>query len=290
MAPPVRVSQSWRGAPAVAPETKRPGGVALVDHDGVLGQRGPDRGGQGLRRASRSVERDARCGHPAGPRRGTQRVGQRREGRRASSRGPQGVDRAAGGDQVARLAGIGEEGHRRAASTSTRCGPVELGLGHLGEVGQALEGGEAGAPFEVGREGLAQHLGPGGGADALRRHGPAGAGPTRRTAPRWVAVGQDAGSVAITPGGRAPGPGTRGRGPPGTRRQVAPRDIGREDQGGDPAGRPQAAATASAASAPTSSGRPATRNQPETAPARASMSDSSGASSACGRWRGRRRC
>ena len=38
MAPPVRHSQSWGGAPAVAPGGEQARGVALVGHDGAFGQ------------------------------------------------------------------------------------------------------------------------------------------------------------------------------------------------------------------------------------------------------------
>ena len=46
MAPPVSVSQSCRGAPAVAAGDEESRRVAFVHHDGALGQRGAHRGAE----------------------------------------------------------------------------------------------------------------------------------------------------------------------------------------------------------------------------------------------------
>ena len=77
---------------------------------------------------------------------------------------------AADGDEVAGFAGIGEERHGRlGVNQNEMAHPLELGLRHLGQIGQAVHRRDSRAAFEVGREGLAQERGTGGPGHAAGR-------------------------------------------------------------------------------------------------------------------------
>ncbi len=190
------------------------------------------------------------------------------------------VHGAAGGDEVARLAGVGEEGHRRLGVDQDEVpDTVELGLGHLGQVGQPVHCRDARPALEVGGEGLAQERG----ARSSLRPGSRRAGrrPAARSPPRSNAARSpprralatssivSAGTTVARPRGRG------GQGPVLDSDQDA--SAGRTRVATHPGG-PSAAATASAASAATSSARAVERYQPETGPAMEAMSDCSGAS------------
>ncbi len=76
------------------------------------------------------------------------------------------MDLAAFGDELAGFAGVGEEGDRGfGADEDEVLGFAELPLSLLGEVAEAVDGGEGGAAFEAGGEGLDEELGVGGGGD-----------------------------------------------------------------------------------------------------------------------------
>ena len=125
IAPPVSCSQSCGGAARPSPRDHvHAVGVRLVADDRPLGQRRRDRGrerGAGERRRSgASGPRRRRRPAPSAP----TLVGELRPARRPASSRPVGqhVDLAALGDEVARLAGIGEERHRRAWRRRARGG------------------------------------------------------------------------------------------------------------------------------------------------------------------------
>ena len=162
IAPPVSVSQSWRGRAGSRPGDEESRRVSLVHHDGPFGQHGPHGVGEGLgrERARRPLGPPGRGGR-AGVGRRTDSVGQRRQGARGVLAGPdEGVHRAAGRHQVARLAGVGEEGDRGGSVDQDQVpDAVELRLGHFGQVGQPVDGRDARPTFQVGRECLAQQEG-----------------------------------------------------------------------------------------------------------------------------------
>ena len=217
MAPPVSVSQSWRGAPAVAAGTKRPEVFPSSTTTAPSGSVAPTAAAI----VSAVMAPVGRSGRPDGAgtaavARRAQRLGQRLQGARGVLAGAgQRVHGASRRDQVARLVGVGEEGHRRLGVDQHEMpDPVELGLRHLGQVGQPVHRRDARAPLEVGREGLTQEKRP------RRRRHPAGrlqpVGPQRapaeqergalataqrlrhlrqwcRPAPRWTAPAAGAG-------------------------------------------------------------------------------------------------
>ncbi len=146
MAPPVSVSQSCRGAPAVAPGTNRPDVLPSSTTIAPSGRVAPTAA------ARDSAERGPagrlgpfrRC-RAAPVRRRAHRLGQRLQGAgRVLAGTGQRVHGAARRDQVARLVRVGEEGHRGLGVHQDQVAhAVELGLGHLGQVGQPLHGGDA---------------------------------------------------------------------------------------------------------------------------------------------------
>ena len=150
---------------------EQPRGVALVHHDGVLGQRRADGRGQSLRRqgSRRSL---GSCGQS---RRGavggrTEQLGQGLE--RAGCVLPgthQGVHGAPRGHQVAGLARVGEEGDGGLGLDQDEVlHPGQLGLGELGQIPQPVDGRDPGSPFQIGRKGLGQQRGAAGAADPAR--------------------------------------------------------------------------------------------------------------------------
>ena len=286
MAPPVRVSQSWGGQPAVWPgseearrccprrTTMAPSGSSGAD--GLATAVGGERARSGSSGRDRPRRVAASAGAPtasasaaSAPAASLARLGEH-------------VHRAAVGHQVAGLV----RGRRRTTPApwrrpATRCSqPVELHRGELGQVGEALDGGTARAALEAGGEGLGQQLGAGGVGDAAgvdRARSARQARPPTNSGgglvgPQDVGDGVDRGRRRRPrrPAGATGGAGVGALGP-ATRR---PAGSGWRPA---PAG-PMAAATASAASAATSSTGPRSRIQPDTLRATVSMSDSSGAS------------
>ena len=116
---------------------------------------------------------------------------------------------------------------------------VELGLCHLGQVGQAVHRRDARAPLEVGREGLTQEKG-------LRRHRhPAGrlqpVGPQRAPAQQersTLATPQRLGHL-VNGVGRHHGGAPSWPGRAGTRGRLRPGRVSRQDQRGHAARRPE---------------------------------------------------
>ena len=178
MAPPVRVSQSCRGAPAVAPAMNRPDVLPSSTTIVPSGRVAPTAA------ARDSAERPpvGRPGRPGGAgtdpvRRCAHGLGQSlQSARRVLAGTGQRVDGAARRHKVARLAGVREEGHRGLGVHQDEVAhAVELGLGHLGQVRQPLHGRDARPPFQVGRERLTQQCGTRRGGDAAGGVQPVGA-------------------------------------------------------------------------------------------------------------------
>ncbi len=221
------------------------------------------------------------CGRDAaatgGNRPGRQLVGQR--GQRVGRAAVLGehVHLAAGRHQVAGHARVGEEGHRRlGAGQHQMLGAVELGRGGLGEVGEPVDGGDAGAALQPRRECLAQQ--PGARLPAAIRAAAASPGPRVASPPTMITVGSPDRSTSSTSGASSGSA-------PGRLARHAEAGWAPSDQDAS-AGRisveicepDRLAAMASAASERDVGAAPVRRTHPETVPASASMSDSSGAS------------
>ena len=155
-----------------------------------------------------------------GPIAAADRVGERLEGGRdVVADAGQDVHVAAVRDEVARPVGIGEERHRRPGAGDDEVPQLgQLGDGELGQVGEPFDRRQPGAPFEVGRERLAEQAGVGGLGRPGRGSQPAG---SQR-------------ATAEEEGGRLTGPQGPGRGLDRVRRGGRP---GRPWAGGDRSGR-----------------------------------------------------
>ena len=255
MAPPVRVSQSWRGrrrwrrrrtARRCCPRRRRwrPRAAgrrwrwrAPAASSGAGRPVGPGRRGEG----------DGRVG---GAELGDERV---EGGDRVVGAGGQHVDLAALGHEVAGLARVGEERDRRLGVDQHQVAEaVELHGGELGEVAEAVDGGQPGAALEAGGEGLAEQRragrrgDPAGGDQARLPH----ARPPRKSAafsPERRASATERTTAASTAVGAAGATGAAGVG------ALGPRHVGGQDQRGD---------AAAAASGPRPRPRPRRRRRP----------------------------
>ncbi len=260
MAPPVRVSQSWGGHPAVAPATNSPAVLPSSETMAPSGSSAPRAAAIDCARRAAPVGASGRAA--AGPGdvgRRAERVGQRRAGPPTGVVGAvaEHVDLAALGHEVAGLARVGEERHRRLGVDQDQVlQPVQLHLGELGQVAEPLDRGQPGAPARAG---------PGRSRTAAWRPSPAATRaaatspaspqrPGRRRAARPArrerrTSATTAATWSASTGGRRRGRDRRGR-------ARAPRTTTRRPAGSGwrpGPGRTMAAATASAASAATSS-------------------------------------
>ena len=222
MAPPVRQSQSWAGAPAVCPAAKRPEVLPSSETMAPSGSRAPtiwhtasavsgtggqlgadgglDGGGVGGRARPRRPARPARA------------PGRRRGPASTWTVQPSGTRSLA-------LLGVGEERHRRLGVDEDQVAEaVELHGGELGQVGEPVDRHAAGAALEAGRERLGEELGAGGVGDAAgvdEGVGPAGpaadeqARPARRPGGSRPARRPRRGSTGV--GGGRRGGGRRAR-------------------------------------------------------------------------------
>ncbi len=299
MAPPVQREPVVAGCAGGEAGREQAGGLALVGDDGArraAARRGP---GRPPRRSSAPVGRSGRsAGWRAAPSAGapTASASASRAATASSAAAGQDVDLAAVGHQVAGLARVGEERHRRLGVDQDQVGqPVELHGRELGQVAEALDGGQAGTPLEAGGERLGQQLGPGGGGH------PADAAVRPRCAQRPSRRRSSAARLARAQHGRRrprwwrrpprcrPAGGRAGAEPVAG---LEPRHVGGQDQRGHLAGRPVRRRP-----------RPRRRRRPRSSEARPTCAASptrcgppsrcrsrAGRRTACGRWRGRRRC
>ena len=161
--PPVSVSQSCGGQPAVAPGREQSAGLRLVGDDRALGQQRAERA---LRRPSAVsvARRRVRDGRPAATRCRRHRHRARRRGaraRRATSSPPSAsvcTSQSVGHEQ-ARLVGIGEERHRRRACRRARgAARRRAAPARTRRSSRAVRRRAARAPLEPGREHLAEQL------------------------------------------------------------------------------------------------------------------------------------
>ena len=186
IAPPVSVSRSWRGAPAVIVPSIRPEVIASSTTMARSGSRWPTalQTLAAVRRPRGRGGRAAGCSAGVGLRR-AQRGGELvQAGGGVLRRRGQHVHGAALRHQVAGLAGIGEERHRRFGIDQDQVLDAgELQRGQFGQVGDALHRRQAGAAFQSGREDLAEQC-----HAALR--GDARGGQQRRFAQRLPAQQQ----------------------------------------------------------------------------------------------------
>ena len=300
MAPPVRVSQSWRRGPGGGAGDEDARGVGLVDHDGVLGQQGPDGGGQASRHGERRpVGRSGRAGPggdggaagraPSASARASRAPG-------TSSPGPrQDVDLAALGHQVARAC----PGRRRTTPGRPAPGqhqvaqPGQLGLGELGQVAQPLERGQPGAPRSR-RAGKVSHEQLAPVAAATPAGGHQAPPPQRRSADEQagrLARAQRLGGHRLDDRRR---PGRRRR-RPGGRAAAGPGHSDHETSAGSTRVATRPGGPVGGGHGLGRVGRPGRRPrprryQPETGPARrVDVGLERRRRGACGRWRGRRR-
>ena len=169
--PPVSVSQSWGGQPAVAGDAQIPpvcassttiaSSASVAPTASATAWRG-ERAGRAARAGTRAARRARRRGR-------AEPVGELGDGGDAAL-GDVGehVHLAAVGHEVAGLAGVGEERHRRLRADEDEVAqPGELRRRELGEVAEPLDRRDARAAPDAGREHLGEDLGAGGGRDRV---------------------------------------------------------------------------------------------------------------------------
>ena len=281
MAPPVRVSQSCAGAPAVAPADEETRRVALVHHDGALGQGGSDGGRQRLRRDGTH----GRAGREAGA--GTAAVSGSADGLGQGLQGARSI-LSGSSQRVHRAARPGRgrwpcRGRRRTTrgtwrrpgrgDARRRVGPAPSRPGRPTARPAGFRPPARGWRGTSHRGAPRRSPPPPGWRRAGRR--PEEALPPRSSAARSPERSALATSSTVSGGTTAARPRGRGElGPvsiPTTTKSAGSTSVATQP------GRSLAAATASAASPPTSSARAVDRYHPETAPAIDAMSDCSGA-------------
>ena len=298
IAPPVSVSQSCRGAPAVFGGEHRARGAALVGDDRALGQDRADGLGDLLGGRARPVGRGGAARRA--PARGlgaarAERVRERLErADHVGRRWRQVVHLAAVGHEVARLARVGEERHGRLGVDQHEVlEPAQLDRRELGEVGEPLDGRQPGAAL-AGAWGTSRRA-----AWRRSRRRSVAAASRPRLAQRPAAE-QDRGPAAVAQrprdglhevaveAGAAARVGPDGR--PGSAPSHHDTSAGRISVATCPGG-PVAAATASAAS-PARSAVLVRRSgpSPRRCARRSRCRTAAARRTACGRWRGRRRC
>ena len=293
MAPPVRQSQSWAGAPAVWPAANRPDVLPSSETMASSGRSAPTiwQTASAVSAPVGSSGRSAGCRVAASGAAPTASA----SAARAAAGSPSGPASTwtvqPVGHEVAGLVGIGEERHGRLRVDEDQVAQaVELHGGELGEVGEAVDRHPAGAALEPSGERLGEELGAGGVGDAAgvdEGVGPAGA-PADEQARRLVALehrrqlGDERG---VDGGGR--GRLDRGRGIAA----VGPAHVGRQDQRGDLArgtdGRGDGVGGV-ARRPPWCCRR--TGSSSTRCARRSRCRSRAGRRTACGRWRGRRRC
>jgi hypothetical protein len=295
MAPPVRHSQSWRGAPAVAPARNRPEVLPRRSRSAFSGsgrRRRPPRLGGERAGGQLGDGTSGRSRRPAGAPIASASARAPPPRRVAGRRCCELVHLHPSGHQIARLARVGEERHRRCGVDEDRCWSRRAASdGELGEVGQAVVGSAARrrARWRVGKvsasslDPVASAIRPAATQTPLPQRPPPR---NRRSARRRGSSASSATTSGATAAGR----------PPASAAAVDPGSVQQTSAGRISVatwdGRASEAATASAASAADSSVvvERCGPSRGDTLRPRSRCRTRAARRTACGTWRGHPRC